>query len=66
MKETADIETKVCCQNPENLTDPELTGVEGEVVRVCNTCGCRHFKMQVDTGELGVTGYDFSQNRTRQ
>ncbi len=56
MLETADVETKLCCQNPQNLTDPAPTGVEGEVVRVCNTCGCRHFTAQLDTGHLGLAG----------
>ncbi len=49
---------KECCQNADNLSDPESTGVEGEVVRRCKVCGCRHFKAVLDTGRLGVFGSD--------
>ena len=48
---------KPCCIDKANLLPPEPTGVEGEVFRRCKVCGCRHFKMQVDTGELGIIGY---------
>ena len=47
---------KECCQNEDNLSEPEPTGVEGEVVRRCKVCGCRHFRAVVDTGHLGIVG----------
>ena len=47
---------KECCQDEDNLGDPEPTGVEGEVFRRCKICNCRHFKAVLDTGHLGIVG----------
>ena len=45
-----------CCNDPENLLPhhetemPDLTAVK------CQVCGCRHFELSVDPGEIGVEG----------
>jgi hypothetical protein len=47
---------KPCCQVAENLeaqtVKPDL------VVKVCRACGCRHFELTVDPGQLGLKGHD--------
>jgi hypothetical protein len=44
---------KPCCQEPENLEKresekPDLT------LLVCRVCGCRHFRLRLDPGVIGM------------
>jgi len=41
---------KECCQKPENLSPPELTGAPQETMQRCKVCNCRHFRITVDPG----------------
>lgn len=51
-----------CCANPENRA--EGAGPRGldapppadVTVTHCTVCGCRHFEVTVDPGQLGVVG----------
>lgn len=46
---------KECCQNKDYLEVKEFNQANGTVVLVCTICGCRHFKMMAEMGELGIT-----------
>jgi len=54
MEQIVAVGLKECCKSGVNLSKPVPTGVEGETVRVCCACGCRHFGLLVDTGHLGL------------
>lgn len=45
-----------CCNDPENLLPHrEPNRPEGEAVK-CRVCGCRHFELSVDPGEIKFEG----------
>jgi hypothetical protein len=45
---------KVCCQQEENIYVAEQ--VDNLVIRKCKVCGCRHFELSVEAGQIGLTG----------
>jgi len=46
---------KKCCQNPNNLHVAERKP-NGAVVKQCKECGCKHYEMEAEAGQLGVLG----------
>jgi hypothetical protein len=44
---------KECCRDEENLGEVEQVD-DSTTLRRCKVCGCRHFDMTVDPGEIGV------------
>jgi hypothetical protein len=43
-----------CCSKPQNLEEKRLA--PDLVVRVCKTCGRRHFELTAAPGSLGLKG----------
>ena len=44
-----------CCRDEKNLSET-VQERKDLVYRRCGVCGCRHFELTVDPGELGVQG----------
>jgi hypothetical protein len=44
---------KECCQKPENLKEEYDPRPEFKVF-VCQICGCRHYELTVEAGDLGL------------
>jgi hypothetical protein len=45
---------KDCCKDPANLSTVALD--EKRSVSTCQVCGCRHYRIKADPGQLGVRG----------
>lgn len=45
---------KECCQNPNNLEKVESTKPDLSLY-ACQVCGCRHFKLKIESGKIGAT-----------
>lgn len=43
---------KPCCKNPLNLAPFQVR--KDLVIRRCNLCGCRHFELTIEPGQLGL------------
>ena len=47
-----------CCNDPENLLPHPETGTPGLSAVKCSVCGCRHFELSADPGEIKFEGAD--------
>lgn len=46
---------KECCQKIENR-EPQPSDKPDLTIFKCKFCGCRHFELSVDPGNLGIKG----------